>query len=250
MVAKNDKITNIVNDHNPFRGLIAYHISCMKCGYCGPIRHVTFDNITIPLPSGLPSVPLDVLLKTYAGTDFIDEYNCPHCSLVETSAVIEKALEVGKGASDEGENNNLKLSDNKLKLEHDQQVIKKALASDIDGDVSGQLQVTKLVHVKNTASKATMFAKLPDIFAIHFSRSIYYQSGFTIKNPCKVKFTESINMMKYISGGYLANMLSEPVSTPPSPIGSSPMSSPILVGIGTSCKKDEIPSDEDAIIYK
>ncbi|CAB5380763.1 unnamed protein product [Rhizophagus irregularis] len=55
-------------------------------------------------------------------------------------------------------------------------------------------------------------------------------------------------MMKYISGGYLANMPSEPMSAPPSPIASSPISSPILAGIGASCKEDEIPSGEN--IYK
>jgi ubiquitin C-terminal hydrolase len=244
MISKADKITNVVKDRNPFRGLTAYRVSCMKCGYCGPIRHVTFDNISIPLPSGLPSVSLDVLLRTYAGTDFIDEYNCPHCSFVESLAAIEKTLEVGKGASGEIED--------KQKLGDDQQLIKKALATDVDTDISYQLQLTKLVHVKNTASKVTMFAKLPEIFAIHFSRSIYYQSGFTFKNPCKVKFPESIDMMKYISGGYLANMPSEPMPTPPSPspIASSPMSSPILAGIGTSCGRDEIPSDEGENIYK
>ncbi|RIA99273.1 hypothetical protein C1645_718304 [Glomus cerebriforme] len=212
MAAKIDKITNFVNDRNPLRGLTAYRVSCMKCGYCGPIRHTTFDNISIPLPSGLPSVPLDVLLRTYAGTDFIDEYNCPHCSLVETLAAIEKKLEVEKDAG---------------KLENDRQVIKKALATDVDTDISGLLQLTKLVHVKNTASKVTMFAKLPDVFSIHFSRSIYYQSGFTFKNSCKVKFSETIDMMKYISGGYLANM---------------------PTGVGASCGED--PSVEGENIYK
>ncbi|GBB94677.1 hypothetical protein RclHR1_00240025 [Rhizophagus clarus] len=238
MAAKNDTITNFVCDRNPLRGLTACRVSCMKCDYSGPIRHTTFENISIPLPSGLLSVPLDVLLKSYAGTDFIDEYNCPHCSLVETLAAIEKALEVGKNELAKG------------KLEEDRQIIKKALATDVDTDISDLLQVTILAHVKNTASKVTMFAKLPDIFSIHFSRSIYYQSGFTFKNSCKVKFPESIDMMKYISRGYLVNMPSEPMSAPPSPIVSSPMSSPILAGIGASCKEDEIPSGGIENIYK
>ncbi len=241
MVTKNDKITHFVTDRNPLCGLTACRVSCMKCGYCGPIRHTTFDNISIPLPSGLPYVSLDVLLRTYAGTDFIDEYNCPHCSLVETLATIENMLENKKGILDEKEN--------EKKLENDRQVIKKSLVTDIDTDISSQLQITKLVHVKSTASKHTMFAKLPDVFAIHFSRSIYYQSGWIFKNPCKVKFSDSIDMMKYISEGYLANMPSEPTSTPPSPICSSPMSSPILAGIGTSSKRNEITSDKGVNIY-
>ncbi|CAI2163140.1 14771_t:CDS:1 [Funneliformis geosporum] len=238
LAAEKDKIKHFVSERNPLRGLTACRVSCMKCGYCGPIRHITFDNISIPLP-GLSSVPLDVLLRTYAGTDFIDEYNCPHCSLIETLASIENALEDTKREpSDKG---------NESKLENDRQVVKKALATDVDTDISNQLQLTKLAHVKSTASKHTMFAKLPDVFAIHFSRSIYYQSGWTLKNPCKVKFSDSIDMMKYISGGYLANMPSEPMSSPPSPILSSPMSSPILAGIGASSRRNDIPCESGNI---
>ncbi|CAG8698119.1 2422_t:CDS:2, partial [Funneliformis mosseae] len=58
----------------------------------------------------LLSVSLDVLLKKYTWTDFIDEFNCPHCSLVETLATIENALEGSKWMPNNKENG-LKLED-------------------------------------------------------------------------------------------------------------------------------------------
>lgn len=35
---------------NPFTGLAASKISCMNCGYTAPIRHHTFDNISLTVP--------------------------------------------------------------------------------------------------------------------------------------------------------------------------------------------------------
>ncbi|CAG8698107.1 2421_t:CDS:2 [Funneliformis mosseae] len=49
--------------------------------------------------------------------------------------------------------------------------------------------------------------------------------------------------MKYILGGYLANMPSEPMSSPLSLILSSPMSSPILAGISASSRRSDIPCE-------
>ncbi|CAG8500597.1 5285_t:CDS:1 [Acaulospora morrowiae] len=87
-------------------------------------------------------------------------------------------------------------------------------------------EVTKLVHMNFLASKQTMFAKLPKVMALHFSRSIYLQNGMTLKNPCRVLFPEKIDLTQYTTTGYLATMPSEPLSSPPSP--SSSLSSPIL----------------------
>lgn len=35
---------------NPFTGLAASKVSCLKCGYTAAIRHHTFDNISLTVP--------------------------------------------------------------------------------------------------------------------------------------------------------------------------------------------------------
>lgn len=36
---------------NPFTGLLANRLSCMKCGYTGAIRHFSFNNIQLSVPN-------------------------------------------------------------------------------------------------------------------------------------------------------------------------------------------------------
>ena len=35
---------------NPFTGLLAHSMACLKCGYNSTIRHDTFDNISLAVP--------------------------------------------------------------------------------------------------------------------------------------------------------------------------------------------------------
>ncbi|CAG8468746.1 6715_t:CDS:1 [Cetraspora pellucida] len=228
---------SLASGRNPLIGLTACRISCMKCGYCGPIRHSSFDNISIPLPKQ-NIVTLETLLKTYSGIEFIDEYNCPQCSLLETLAIIEKRLAI---------------SDKKYlnKLKADKQIVKEALATDVDIDDSKlKFEVAQLVRMNLPATKQTMFAKLPEIMALHFSRSIYLQNGMTLKNSCRVIFPEFIDLAQYTTTGYLATMPSEPLSSPPtSPTTSSPVLSPILAEINDARHVGEAFAT-DASIYR
>ncbi|RIB10375.1 hypothetical protein C2G38_2106248 [Gigaspora rosea] len=229
---------NLTSGRNPLIGLTACRISCMKCGYCGPIRHSSFDNISIPLPKQ-NVVTLETLLKTYSGIEFIDEYNCPHCSLSETLAVIEKQLTI----SDKKHLN---------KLEADKKIVKEALATDVDLDDSKlELKIAKLIRMNLPATKQTMFAKLPEVMAIHFSRSIYLQNGMTLKNSCRVLFPEFIDLAQYTTTGYLATMPSEPLSSPPaSPTTTSPALSPILAEISDARRHVGKAYSTDASIYR
>ncbi|CAG8432721.1 5703_t:CDS:2, partial [Diversispora eburnea] len=181
-LTKPDNQSNLIYESNPLKGLIACRISCLNCNYCGPIRHSTFDNVSIPLPTQ-PSITLETLLKTYSGVEFIDEYNCPRCSLLETLTVIEKELSKKHDKTKE----HLRL------LKKDREIIKTSLVADLDKDIDMELRLTELVHLKFPASKKTMFAKLPEVIAFHFPRSIFFQNGTVLKNPCRVIFPDIID---------------------------------------------------------
>ena len=38
---------------NPLKGLLASQITCLSCGYQTPLRHETFDNLSISVPTSV-----------------------------------------------------------------------------------------------------------------------------------------------------------------------------------------------------
>ncbi|CAG8635282.1 6435_t:CDS:2 [Ambispora leptoticha] len=209
-------------EKNPLLGLTACRISCMQCGHSGPIRHTTFDHISVPLPHAA-NCTLEQVLRAYTSLEFIDEFTCRNCSLLETLSSIEERLKQIRGEDD---CETMKL---RKKLIAEKQIVKVAMTNEME--IKDQLVAATFKNVKTSATKQTMFARLPSIFAIHFSRTIYVPNAFggmMLKNPCQVKFPAVFNMESFLSTGYLANMPSEPSLSS----SNSPSSSPILAAVG------------------
>ncbi|KAF7726781.1 hypothetical protein EC973_008469 [Apophysomyces ossiformis] len=76
---------------NPFTGLAASRISCMKCGYTAPIRHHTFDNISLTVPQTL-SCTLESCLSTYTKVDVLTDFQCRKCTLMATLEALTHEL--------------------------------------------------------------------------------------------------------------------------------------------------------------
>ncbi|CAG8543330.1 10959_t:CDS:2 [Ambispora gerdemannii] len=209
-------------EKNPLLGLTACRISCMQCGHSGPIRHTTFDHISVPLPHAT-NCTLEQVLRSYTSLEFIDEFNCRNCGLLETLSSIEERLKQIRGEDDY---ETMKL---RKQLIAEKQIVKVALTNEME--IEDQLVAATFKNIKTSATKQTMFARLPSIFATHFSRTIYVPNAFggmMLKNPCQVKFPAVLNMESFLSTGYLANMPSEPSLSS----SSSPSSSPILAAVG------------------
>ncbi|GJJ78042.1 ubiquitin carboxyl-terminal hydrolase 1 [Entomortierella parvispora] len=68
---------------NPMNGLLASRLSCMQCGYTEAVRHFTFDNLSLSLPSS-HSCNIEDCLRQYINLESLHDVVCRKCSLIAT----------------------------------------------------------------------------------------------------------------------------------------------------------------------
>ncbi|KAI9482762.1 MAG: hypothetical protein EXX96DRAFT_555524 [Benjaminiella poitrasii] len=199
---------------NPFTGLAASKISCMNCGYTAPIRHHTFDNVSLNLPL-TTNCTLESLLETYTKVDILNDYQCRKCTLIATLEAMNQELMNVEG-KDEDRANQLKI---------DIRRINDALRFNIESTLYGIQLISPRQTLRTT--KQTMFANPPKALCLHISRSIFHPSGIVQKNHCQVEFPEYLDLAPYTTNGYLN-------TTDPTASLSSPPPTPILPHTRTS----------------
>ncbi|KAI7891123.1 uncharacterized protein EV154DRAFT_509240 [Mucor mucedo] len=199
---------------NPFTGLAASKISCVNCGYTAPIRHHTFDNISLTVPQ-VSSCSLESCIKTYTKVDILTDFQCRKCTLITTLQTMTQELESVSGKDEE----------RAQVLMRDIGRIKDALQSNVEAVLYG----VPLVSPRQApcTTKQTMFANPPKSLCLHLSRSIYHPSGIIQKNHCQVEFSEYLDLAPYTTNGYMN-------TTDPSASLSSPPPTPILPHTRTS----------------
>ncbi|KAF8976287.1 hypothetical protein BGZ46_008393 [Entomortierella lignicola] len=72
---------------NPMIGMLASRLSCMQCGYTEAVRHFTFDNLSLSLPSN-HSCSIEDCLKQYINLESLHDVVCRKCSLIATLSKI------------------------------------------------------------------------------------------------------------------------------------------------------------------
>ncbi|KAG0363121.1 hypothetical protein BC939DRAFT_455825 [Gamsiella multidivaricata] len=78
-------------DSNPMIGMLASRLSCMQCGYTEAIRHFTFDNLSLSLPS-YHSCTIEDCLKQYINLESLHDVVCRKCSLNATLTRVGNEL--------------------------------------------------------------------------------------------------------------------------------------------------------------
>ncbi|KAJ1731975.1 ubiquitin-specific protease ubp1 [Coemansia biformis] len=97
---------------NPFTGLMASRLSCVRCGYTEAVRHFAFDNVSLSLPL-TATCTLEQTLREYISLEEIVDYQCRKCSLGQTlreliadikcaTSWLAEHPEYGIGGSDAG----------------------------------------------------------------------------------------------------------------------------------------------------
>ncbi|KAI8339378.1 hypothetical protein BC941DRAFT_349512 [Chlamydoabsidia padenii] len=180
---------------NPFTGLAASKLNCLNCGYTAPIRHHTFNNISLTVPqtvSQSANCTLESCLGDYTKTDILTDYQCRKCNLLSTMEKLEQELETI--ISGHNNSNSHEMENNQLVLMSQIDQLKHALQHSIENDLFD----IPLTPPKTTActSKQTMFANPPKSLCLHLSRSMYHPSGH-------VQFPEYLDLAPYTTNGYL-----------------------------------------------
>ncbi|KAI8073376.1 hypothetical protein BC940DRAFT_344025 [Gongronella butleri] len=185
---------------NPFTGLAASKISCLKCGYTAPIRHHTFDNISLSVPQTI-ACTLETCLNNYTKMDVLSDFQCRKCTLIHTLDKLTKQLDaMDSDASSSAD----------LLSQIDR--IKTSLKYNVEAKLDDIPLTAPPVFAETT--KQTMFANPPKALCIHLSRSVFHPSGYVQKNHCRVKFAETLDLAPFSTNGFLNSQESGAMSPP------------------------------------
>ncbi|CEJ82636.1 Putative Ubiquitin carboxyl-terminal hydrolase [[Torrubiella] hemipterigena] len=165
-------------DGFPMEGKYESHIKCQTCGYTTKPREETFCTLTLNVPQ-VNSTSLTSCFDGIFKTEFIDDFKCENCRLLQTVEHLEH--EAAKSTSDAFKH---RAQESIAKLKRAIQMDPECPPADIDlGDIR--------YAPKRRIAKTTRMTTFPKILAIHLSRSIY-GVGMTQKNLAKVTFPEQL----------------------------------------------------------
>ncbi|KKP01881.1 hypothetical protein THAR02_06000 [Trichoderma harzianum] len=163
----------------PLEGKYESHIQCQTCGYTTKPREETFCSLTLAVPQ-VSSTTLNACFDGIFKTEYIDDFKCEMCRLVQTRTNLEH--EMAKSTSESF----------RAVAQENIEKLKMAIALDPEQppeDVElGDIRYAP----KRRIAKTTRMSTFPKILAIHLSRSIYGIGQVTQKNSAKVAFPEQL----------------------------------------------------------
>lgn len=168
-----------LEDGFPMEGKYESHLECQTCGYKTKPREENFCTITLAVPQVM-STSLSSCFDGIFKTEYIDDFKCERCRLVQTVANLEH--EVSRSTSDSFKASAL---DSIAKL-------KEAIDADPEQPPEGVDLGDIRYAPKRRIAKTTRMTIFPKVLAIHLSRSIYGVGQMTQKNSAKVAFPEQL----------------------------------------------------------
>ncbi|PVU99664.1 hypothetical protein BB559_000520 [Furculomyces boomerangus] len=138
---------------NPFSGLAASKIACVRCGYTASLRHYSIDSISLPVPR-VGSCRVEDCLKLYTGIDELEDFRCRRCVLEAT--VKEKKEEAEKTSGKR----------KRERLEKEIMQVEDALKNDpekelgtieLSGKLTGHLDTRPLRPISQSSPQPTMY---------------------------------------------------------------------------------------------
>lgn len=168
-----------LEDGFPMEGKYESHLECQTCGYKTKPREETFCTLTLAVPQVM-ATSLSSCFDGIFKTEYIDDFKCENCRLVQTVANLEH--EVSRSTSESFKANT---RDSIAKL-------KEAIRVDPEQPPEGVELGDIRYAPKRRIAKTTRMTIFPKILAIHLSRSIYGVGNLTQKNSAKVSFPEQL----------------------------------------------------------
>ncbi|KND94910.1 Ubiquitin carboxyl-terminal hydrolase 16 [Tolypocladium ophioglossoides CBS 100239] len=163
----------------PMEGTYESHLECQTCMYKTKPREETFCTITLAVPH-VSSTTLNSCFDGIFKTEYIDDFKCEMCRLVQTKANLEH--ELAKSTSES------------FRAQARDSIDKLSIAIETDPEQPPEgVELGDIRYApKRRIAKTTRMTIFPKILAIHLSRSIYGVGQMTQKNSAKVAFPEQL----------------------------------------------------------
>lgn len=168
-----------VEEGFPMEGKYESHLECQTCRYKTKPREETFCTITLAVPQ-VSSTSLNACFDGIFKTEYIDDFKCEMCRLLQTKTNLEH--EMTKSTSES------------FKAQAEESLQKLQFAIDTDPENPPEdIELEDIRYApKRRIAKTTRMSLFPKVLAIHLSRSIYGVGQQTQKNSAKVAFPEQL----------------------------------------------------------
>ena len=182
---------------NPFEGLLAQRVGCMRCGWTEGLSLFQFNCITVPLVGGRECSVRDCL-DQYMDLESIEGVECAKCTLLRAREQLQNLVQQVKG-DDEGASSTLRASV-LSRLKAVQGAIEEEDFS--DKTLSNQCRIPPKNRVSSTKSRQSVVARAPQCLAIHINRSLFDEyTGMLRKNYAEVRFPKMLDLGEWCLGG-------------------------------------------------
>ncbi|KAJ3272790.1 hypothetical protein HDV01_005218 [Terramyces sp. JEL0728] len=213
---KECSMNRLSHGKSPLTGLLASRITCMQCGYKSPMKHDTFDNLslTIPAQSG---VSLKRLLRNYTSPEIIQGFICDKCSMLATKKSLQKlqSKQPNESQKTPSAKSDTMKAKKKKKKKNSAKAISNIPAIPLTMDRESQLKfITSAISLENfeiefpkeiektkiyaAVTKQISIENTPKCLCLHMQRSMYLPSGHLIKNNAAVVFEDTLDITDMI----------------------------------------------------
>lgn len=191
--------TNEASTANPFEGLSANRMGCLKCKYVENIRHEKLGPMVLPLTMQQPTT-LDECLQKEFEMEILEDVECEKCTLLAYRANLLRLVETLPSPSLEIAQSRLAKIDLALKSGKIE-----------DGTLVGG-DLKRFIR-RSPKTKHHMIARPPSLLAFHIQRSSFQNyTGRALKNQAPVSFPIMLDMSDYVTTSELSMDPEEPIS--------------------------------------
>ncbi|KAI1386792.1 cysteine proteinase [Hypoxylon trugodes] len=166
-------------DGFPMEGKYESQIECQTCGFKPKPTESTFCTLTLNVPQS-SSTSLNACLDGFFKTEYIDDFKCDKCRLVNAKGLLEARM-----LRSDSETYKFDMREAIEKLQHAIDTDPEHPPTDVELPPMRDAPTCKI-------AKHTRLTGFPKIMAIHLSRSIY--NSISQKNSAKVSFPEQLVM--------------------------------------------------------
>ncbi|KJZ73502.1 hypothetical protein HIM_07058 [Hirsutella minnesotensis 3608] len=168
-----------VEEGFPMEGKYESRLECQTCRYKTKPKEESFCTITLAVPH-VSSTSLNACFDGIFKTEYIDDFKCEMCRLLQAKANLEHELSRSTSESF------------KMQAKDSIEKLSQAMETDPEKPPEGVDLGDIRYAPKRKIAKTTRMTIFPKILAIHLSRSIYGAGQMTQKNSAKVSFPERL----------------------------------------------------------
>ncbi|KAI4178678.1 MAG: hypothetical protein L6R41_008273 [Letrouitia leprolyta] len=199
-----DELQSIIAK-NPFEGLLAQRVGCLKCGFVEGLSLIPFNCLTLPLGKHW-LYDVRSCMDEYTALEPINGVDCAKCTLLQSKLQLEKLRSQFLDETGRDLESSAPLVTEALKASVEERLVavNEALENKdfSDNTILKKCQISQRSKVSSTKTRQAVIARAPKSLAIHVNRSVFDEmTGMLSKNHAQVRFPMRFSLASWCLGG-------------------------------------------------